>query len=937
MIWTIAKKELRGYFNSAVAVLFLAAFLAVTFYTFFWREKFFARGLADLRPLFEWMPRLLIILVAALAMRLWADERKAGTLEVLLTLPVARWKLVVGKFLAGMALIALALALTLGLPITIAQLGSLDGGPVYGGYLAALLLSAAYLSIGMCVSAATDNQIVAFVGTAFLCGVAYALGDLEGETGRLLGTGARFESVARGVLDLRDLAYYGGIVAIGIALNVLLLGRMTWSRGPRARPRRVGALLSTGLVAANAVALVVWLAPVRCARIDLTHAGAYSLSSSTEKIVRGLDERLLIRGYFSERTHPKLAPLVPQIRDLLEEYRVAGGGKVRVELVDPTEDDAAKREAKERFDIDSTPLRFASQTEKSIINAYFAIAIEYGDQHEVLKLDDLIQVRVMDVGELEISLRNLEYQLTKTIKKAVAGFSSIDTLFASTPGKVKLTAYVTPKSLPENWKDAPAKLEAVVGELVKEAGGKLELEQVEPTTEAEMRELYQKYGLRPYSDLFANQVYYFHFLLEIGDRIVRVVPPENLGDAGLKNVLIEGLKRGAPGFTRVVGLWSPPAPPPMNMHGMPPQNLPPPQAFRLLERALSGHYEVRDVQLTARIPDDVEVLVLGGPANLDAKAVEHVDQFVMRGGSLVVLAGRHRLAPMAGFALEKVTTGLEDAFAKWGIKLGDELVMDKKSDAFPVPKNRDLGNGMIVREIEQIAYPMFVKMTGDQLSSNLITSGLTGSVMHWAAPVAADEKVGEDARRVEALLRSSDEAWLTTSLTVEPDLRAYPGLGFPPPGEGATRGSQVMAVAVTGGFQSAVAKPAAPSKAEDAKDEPKPAGPALLEHSPPDTRIVVFGSSAFASDDILNLAQQLGSDLASSNLELVHNAVDWALADTDLLAIRSHNSASRALTISADDAEKWRNRNLIIAFVGLGLVVVGARARRRAVKPVIGG
>ena len=330
MIWTIARKELRGYFNSAVAVIFLAAFLAVTLYTFFWREHFFARGLADLRPLFEWLPKLLIILVAALAMRLWAEERRAGTLEVLLTLPVPRWKLVAGKFVAGMLLVAIGLVLTLGLPITVAMMGRLDWGPVVGGYLAALLLSAAYLAIGMCVSAATDNQIVAFVGTALACGIAYAAGDVGGNLGRAIGTGARFESVARGVLDLRDLAYYGGIVVVGVAVNVLLLGRLSWSRGPRARDRRIGTLLAVALVVCNAVALNVWLSQLHRARIDLTQDGTYSLSPATRKILAGLDETMLVRGYFSEKTHPKLAPLVPQIRDLLEEYRVAGDP-----LIDP--------------------------------------------------------------------------------------------------------------------------------------------------------------------------------------------------------------------------------------------------------------------------------------------------------------------------------------------------------------------------------------------------------------------------------------------------------------------------------------------------------------------------------------------------------------------------------------------------------------------------
>src|SRR4051812_1894227 len=231
MMKTVIKKELRGYFNSAVAVIFLSVFLVAVLFVFFAWQKFFARGLADLRPLFQAMPVLLILLVSALSMRMWADERSSGTLELLLTLPVPRWQLVVGKFLAGLALIAIALVLTFGLPITVARMGNLDFGPVVGGYLAALLLSAAYLAIGMCVSAATNNQIVAFIGTAALCLLAYAVGWLPSPIGPLFGTGVRFESVARGVLDLRDLAYYGGIVAVGIAVNVLLLQRMSWSHG----------------------------------------------------------------------------------------------------------------------------------------------------------------------------------------------------------------------------------------------------------------------------------------------------------------------------------------------------------------------------------------------------------------------------------------------------------------------------------------------------------------------------------------------------------------------------------------------------------------------------------------------------------------------------------------------------------------------------------
>jgi ABC-2 type transport system permease protein len=933
MIGTVIKKELRGYFNSAIAVIFLAAFLLVTLATFFWYEKFFARGLADLRPLFKWMPRLLIILVSALSMRQWADERRVGTLEVLLTLPVPRWQLVVGKFLAGMVLIAIALGLTLILPITIGHMGNLDLGPVVGGYLATLLLAAAYLVIGMCVSAATDNEIVAFIGTALVCGFADVIGYLAGDIGRLFGTEARFESVARGVLDLRDLAYYGGIVAVGIALNVLLLDRLTWGRGPRGKTRRSAALLAVALVAANAVGLDVWLAPIRRVRLDLTQDGAYSLSDSTRKILNGLDERLLIRGYFSEKSIPQLEALVPQLRDLLEEYQLAGGNKVRVEFVDPSDSDDAKREAKERFGIDPWTLQFSNRNERSMVNTYFAVAVEYGDQHAVIQRLEWLNVRQLDLDNLEITLKNPEYQLTRAIKKTVAEFSSVDQLFASTVGKIQLTSYMTPKTLPDIWKEGPAKLQKVVDELVKQSGGKLNYTTVEPKNETEMRDLFAKFGLKPHQLLFSPDLFYFDALVQVGNRLARVNLPEKLGDAEIKAAVIDALKRASPGFTRVVGLWEPPAPPPMPMmQGMPPQQVPPPQSFRGLQHALAGNYDVRQVQLNMPVPDDVEVLVLAGPASLDAKAAEHVDQFVMRGGALVLLDGRFRIDLMGSssgkLALEKVATGLESTLQKWGITVEDQMVMDPKSEPAPIPETHELGNGQMMQEPHQGSYLPFVLMDGDQVSSsNAITSGLAGSVMHWASPVKADAKVGDDEHRVDVLLRSSAGSWLTTSTTAQPDSRTYPkNNGFPAPKDTDKKGSQAMAVAVVGGFASSVEKPK--DKPKDAAD--KDAAP-MIQHSPPDTRIVVFGSSAFVSDAVLGLE----SDFTNSNLELVHNAVDWSLADTDLLGIRSRNAAARALTVRQESRTTWSIVNIAIALLGLIAVVGFAWLRRRAVQPII--
>jgi len=157
-ILRIARKEFAGFFSSPTAFIFLGAFLAVTLFVFFWVETFFARNIADVRPLFEWMPLLLIFLVAAITMRMWSEERRVGTLEFLLTMPVKTYQMVLGKFLACLALVVVALVLTLPLPLTVSLLGPLDWGPVFGGYIAALFLAAAYVAIGLFVSARSVNQ-----------------------------------------------------------------------------------------------------------------------------------------------------------------------------------------------------------------------------------------------------------------------------------------------------------------------------------------------------------------------------------------------------------------------------------------------------------------------------------------------------------------------------------------------------------------------------------------------------------------------------------------------------------------------------------------------------------------------------------------------------------------------------------------------------------
>jgi ABC-2 type transport system permease protein len=967
-IWSIAAKELRGYFNSAVALLFLATFLAVVLFAFFSVDKFFARNVADVAPLFDWLPLLLIFLVAALTMRLWSEEHKTGTIEVLLTLPVPIHRLVIGKFVAGFLLVAIALLLTMGLPITIAMMGNLDWGPVIGGYVGALLLAGAYLAIGLCISATTENQIVSLIATMLVGGLIYlpgvpAVADLFGVTGsevmRLIGTGSRFESIARGVLDLRDLAYYAGLMVLFLTLNTVLLQARRWSRSERTRASRRSTRLAVALVALNAVALNLWLQPVTAARVDLTENEMYSLSEPTEKLLASLEEPLVLRGYFSDRTHPLLVPLVPQVRNLLAEYEIAGDGQVDVEILDPNQDEELEAEIFEKYNIEPINLPVSDRYARSIVNTYFHVLVSYGDQYEVIDLTMLL--RSDSSGALRFE--NLEYEITKSIRKIVYSFQSIEALFASLPGQIELTAYMTPETLPAALKDVPTYIDTVAKELQGQSSGKLAYRTVAPTTPEQQKELYETYGMMPMQSLDPRQpFYYLYLLLELDDRIELVQIPQKPTQDSVRTAMRTAIERLAPGFLTVVGLVTPD--PKIENPDIPGQEAPPPrpvQNFEALRQVLNANYRVRNLDLdTGSIPDQIDVLLVAGPDKISDDGRKAIDQFLMRGGAVVLLVGEYRLDLEAAasnvLTMENVRTDLDALLAHYGVKVGDQLVLDEQNEPFAIPGERQ--QVQLLRN-----YPHFVRVAGDGIHGGMMTKNIEAVVMHWPSPIQLlDAGAGAARRQVIELLETTDRAWLQTETTILPDVGRYPQTGFGRPAEGdpalaqAGKPPYLLAVAISGTFESAFQKPGSKPGAEGAKAAegteggedltalvegstpgdtaatPPTAGTAdgMIERSTPDARLVVIGSSSFVSDEALRVSQSL-SPQVTNNVRLVQNIIDWAVEDTELLAIRARGSVTRTLdSVPEDQRDLWEYANYGIALLGLGLVVVIARVRRKA-------
>ena len=952
-ILAITRKELEGYFGSPLAVIFLGVFLAVVLFVFFSVETFFARGIADVRPLFSWMPLLLIFLMAALTMRQWSEEQRSGTFEVLITLPVKPFQLVFGKFLSVMALIIMALALTLPLPITVSQLGNLDWGPVAGGYLAAFLMAAAYAAIGLFISSRTDNQIVALILTILVGGLFYLVGTsgvtdfFGGAVSEILwaiGTGSRFESIERGVIDLRDLIYYLTLSGFFLMLNTISLDSLRWSHKQVGYRRRE--ILTFSLIAVNILVLNVWLYPLQGLRVDLTAQKEYTISQTSKDLLSNLQEPLLIRGYISDKNHPLLTPLKPQIEDMLREYEIAAKGLLTAEVVDPISDPEIEAEANQTYGISTFPFQIEGRYEASVINSYFSILLRYGDQSVVLDYGDLIEVQQTADG-VDVTLQNLEYDLTSAIKKVVYGFQSIDSVLAALNEPVTLNYYITEAYLPEELLENDQLVRSVATEIAGASNGKLVFNVTDPdvSSSVDRNTIIQEYGLQPFSSsLFSSDTFLMHLVLENGSDYQIIYPlDEGITEADVRSQIETALKRTSSGFLKKVGIWTQDLSSTTNVYG---QTVDAISSYNYIAQQLSGEYTLEAVDLsTGMVPADIDVLVLAAPLGMTDVDLFAVDQYLMRGGSVVLAASDYKVDtdPYYGsLDLFQADGTITEMLASYGINLSSSVVMDPQNEAFPVTTSRDV-NGYAVQEIQALDYPYFVDVRSDNMNSdNPIVTNITAVTMNWASPVELDEEKNAD-RDADVLLYSSEDSWLVDIPSIQPDYDLYPETGFP---SGSETQSYPLAVAIRGSFDSffkGKANPlqeAAAASNEEMLSEEAPGAlenelSTTLEKSPNSARLVVFGSNTFIDDFVLQLSSYLNQDRYLNSLQLLQNAVDWSSEDLDLLEIRARGTSTKVLEPLDESQQRfWEITNYVIALMLLLAVYVFWQFEKKNEKPM---
>ena len=311
-----------------------------------------------------------------------------------------------------------------------------------------------------------------------------------------------------------------------------------------------------------------------------------------------------------------------------------------------------------------------------------------------------------------------------------------------------------------------------------------------------------------------------------------------------------------------------------------------------------------------------------------------IDQYLMRGGAIVVVAGNYVLPAQqfpGGLTVELVAEGLKDMLASYGVNVEEAMVLDSQNEPLPVQVQRSV-SGMQVIEIQELPYPPFVDVRPDGMDKESpIVSNLPAVTMHWVSPLTIDEGMNEG-REVTTLLQSTEESWLRTSTDAQPNPELYPLYGFPIEG---IQEARPLAVAIHGSFESYFKDRESPFEATAALTPTMTTPQGTVEVSPESSRLVVIGSAEFIDDTVLEISRQLSMDRYLNNLQFMQNAVDWSVEDEDLLSIRSRGTYARLLKhLEKNQQSFWEGLNY--GLVVLALVVIGSvwTLRRRSEQPM---
>ncbi len=938
-IWNIAAKELKNYFVSPVAYIVIAVFLVASGWFFF--STFFIYNQASMRKFFEILPYILALVIPAITMGLFSEEKNTGTIETLKTLPYTDTEIVLGKFLGSFLFTAIMLIPTITYAFWIAYLGDLDGGAVAGGYLGALLLSALLVSIGIFSSSLTKNQVISFILSAligyFLILIKTFLVLVPEKAVsffRILSVIYHFDNFAKGIVDSKDVVYF-------LSLAVLfLVATFEVVREKDVKKEKKILASSAVRIAVYAILIIALNAAENASstfRFDLTQNKIYSLSELSKKSVSNLVEPLTVKVFFSKNLPAPYNGIEQYLRDLLEEYAVYGGKKFNYQFYDLSSGEGEvsdkvreNEELAESFGISPVQIQVVEHDEIKFKKAYMGLVLICGDLVEKIPA-------ITSTGGIEYKITSKMEKINNKINK-----------FLSLKKDIKITLYLS-ESLKKNGSKMGigdlGKLESVVEKAVdnlnKQNYGKLSFESVSPEKAGVDTESLEKQGvlklkwnafLSPSGKIPAGEGF-IGLTVSYGKEI-EVVPVLSLVNIPIlgpqyKIASQSDIERGlSSAIDSVLNLNK-------KIGYVVSRGAVTPFGFGVAEGENASHffnllnenYKVKTLDLIEGDLNEVNALIIPGmKEKLSDYELYRIDQFIMKGKPVMFLVDTFAEAKnnrMGIPSAQPVETGIDKLLLNYGVEVSKSVVMD--TNCFKQKLPEALGGGE-----QKIYFAPVIK--NKNINHKLpFLENIKGFVVLMNSPVKAENKKSKETKYT-VLYTSSEKSWVQTGfITLNPMFIKPPASGFQ---------KYPLAVSVEGKLESYFKNKPIPEKPSEKKDkdkkkETKPSplknlkAEGVKKNETSEAKLLVFGTSALVKNSFVD------AEGASPNAQLVLNAVDYLTGRLDLAELRSKAQFYNPLKETSANLRaviKWFNvagLPVIVALIGILMWVMRKRKMKK--------